>query len=306
MLTFLQRQFDKFIAIPLAQRKLRHIRVLDSESSIRYITDNKCSVSRFGDGEFDVLMGKNGNTFHKADSRLAARLKDVLVSEDAPNHCIGIPYPLKDTSRQRKSSRDFWGFYTLQNVNILKKYLKKDKRYLDTQLSRFYIAYQNKKNKVNEIEYARSAQQLALLKQIWEDKDVVIVEGYQSRTGVGNDLYDNARSIQRILGLSTNAFEKYDEMLEAIVKNVTKDRLILLSYGMCATILAYDLAKLGYWAIDIGHLDIEYEWFRLLATEKNVVVRGKFTNEAGEKGRENISYCNDEKYLSEIICDITK
>lgn len=305
MLTFFQRQLDKFLTIPLAQRKLRHIRVLDSESSIRYITDNKCSVSRFGDGEFDVLMGKNGNTFHKADSRLAARLKQVLVSEDAANHYIGIPYPLKDTSRQRKSSRDFWGFYTLQNVDILKKYLKKDKRYLDTQLSRFYIAYQNKKNKVNEIEYVRSAQQLALLKQIWEDKDVVIVEGYQSRTGVGNDLYDNTRSIQRILGLSTNAFEKYDEMLEAIVKNVTKDKLILLSYGMCATVLAYDLAKLGYWAIDIGHLDIEYEWFRLRATE-NTVIKGKFTNEAGAKGRENISGCTDHGYLSQIICDITK
>lgn len=27
--------------------------------------------------------------------------------------------------------------------------------------------------------------------------------------------------------------------------------------------LSYELAKLGYQAIDLGHLDIEYEWFRM-------------------------------------------
>lgn len=305
MLTFIKRQFDKFIAIPLAQRKLRHIRVFDSFSSIQYIIDEKCSVSRFGDGEFDVLMGKNGNTFQKANTQLAERLKEVLLATDVPNLCIGIPLPLKTTSRQRKSSRDFWGFYTLQNVDILKRYLKKEKVYLDTQLSRFYIAYQNKTKGVNEKAYNRSTQQLALLKEIWDGRDIVIVEGSQSRTGVGNDLYSNAKSIQRILGLSTNAFEKYDEMLDAIVAHASKDQLILLSYGMCATVLAYDLAKQGYWAIDIGHLDIEYEWFRLRKTEKTVI-SGKFTNEAGKDGRENIEDCADANYLSQIICDITK
>lgn len=296
MKKFLHRQFCKYVQIPYAQRKLRTIKILHSEDSIRYIIDTQCSVSRFGDGEFDIIMGKDGNTFQNANEKLAKRLKEVLTATDVPNHVLGIPFPLKDTSLLRASSRDFWGFYTLWNGKILKPYLSEERIYLDTQLSRFYIMYKDK---------SHCQRQLSLLKKIWDNRDIVIVEGVQSRTGVGNDLYDNARSIKRILGLTTNAFEKYDEMLEAIVKHATKDKLILLSYGMCATVLAYDLAKLGYWAIDIGHLDTEYEWMKMGVTE-NIPIKGKFTNEAGDKGRENIEDCNDIKYMKEIICNISR
>ena len=38
-----------------------------------------------------------------------------------------------------------------------------------------------------------------------------------------------------------------------------KKNLILISLGPTATVLAYDLSKLGYQAIDIGHTDLEYE-----------------------------------------------
>ncbi len=165
---------------------------------------------------------------------------------------------------------------------------------MDTQLSRFYIIYSDK---------ATSKRQLQLLRQIWNDRDIVIVEGAQSRTGIGNDLYDNARSIGRVIGYATDAFSHYDEMLEAIVNHVDKDKLILLSYGPTATILAYDLAKLGYQAIDIGHLDIEYEWFRQGATD-NVAIQGKFTNEA--KGGRSVPGCDDLSYRKQIICDITQ
>lgn len=132
---------------------------------------------------------------------------------------------------------------------------------------------------------------------------MVIVEGVETRSGIGNDLYDNATSLQRILGPATNAFDMYDKMLETIIQHVSKDKLILLCYGMTATVLAYDLAKLGYWAIDLGHLDIEYEWFKLGIT-KRIAIKGKFTNEAS--GGNKVEECTDPKYLSQIICDITK
>ena len=143
------------------------------------------------------------------------------------------------------------------------------------------------------------------MKRIWNGRDIVIVEGTQSRTGVGNDLYDNAKSLRRILGPSKDAFDVYDKMLDAIIRNVSKEELVLMSYGPCATILAYDLAKLGYQAIDLGHLDIEYEWFRTGATTATAV-KGKFTNEAEAEGGHVVEDCYDEKYLNQIICDITK
>lgn len=91
-------------------------------------------------------------------------------------------------------------------------------------------------------------------------------------------------------------------MLEAVTSNVSTDKLILLSYGPTATILAYDLSKLGYQAIDIGHLDIEYEWFKQRATE-NIAIKGKFTNEA--VGGRVVDNCMDKTYKDQIICDIT-
>ena len=101
---FLQRQYNKYIFIPFLQRKLKEINILNSLDSIKYIIRTRCSVSRFGDGEFDVLIGKNGNTFQVADRQLAERLKEVLVSNDVPNHMIGIPRPLKGMSGLRPLS----------------------------------------------------------------------------------------------------------------------------------------------------------------------------------------------------------
>ena len=37
-----------------------------------------------------------------------------------------------------------------------------------------------------------------------------------------------------------------------------KEYLVLLSLGPCATVLAYDLSKKGYQALDIGHLPNSY------------------------------------------------
>lgn len=289
----LMRRWDQYVLIPIARRRFKNIQILSSEDSIRYIIEHRCSVSRFGDGEFFIMMGK-AMGFQQPDSALAERLKQVLTSSDAPNHRIAIPLPLKGTSGLRPSSKEFWGYYTYRYGKKILPYLTTKRVYLDTQLSRFYIAYKDKRH---------CQRQLNLLKQIWDGKDIVIIEGNQSRTGIGNDLYDNARSIERILGPSKNAFSLYNQMLDTITQKVSKDKLILLSYGMTATVLAHDLAKLGYWAVDIGHLDIEYEWFRLRATE-NVVVKGKYTNEA--KGGDAVDECSDAQYLSQIICDITR
>ena len=39
---------------------------------------------------------------------------------------------------------------------------------------------------------------------------------------------------------------------------IKKKYLILLSFGPAATVISYDLCKLGYQAIDIGHTDRDY------------------------------------------------
>lgn len=289
----LLRRYDKYFAIPQAHSQFESVRILNSFDSIQYIISHRCSVSRYGDGEIIMMFGGGYSGYQSADHFMAKRLKQVLTSNDAPNHVIGLPFPLISSKGLRRNSKEFWDYFTLRRANALLNVLPQDRFYIDTQLSRFYIIYKDKTN---------SSVQLQLLKKIWENRDIVIVEGKQSRTGIGNDLYSNAKSIRRIIGYATDAFSHYDEMLKAVKGHVTTDKLILLSYGPTATVLAYDLSKCGYQAIDIGHLDIEYEWY-LQGANDNIAIKGKFTNEA--MGGRDVEDIDDTDYKNQIIVDIT-
>lgn len=94
-----------------------------------------------------------------------------------------------------------------------------------------------------------------MLKKIKDDRDIVFIEGEFSRLGVGNDLFDNAKSIKRILAPVTNAYVCYDKIIQQ-AKLLDKNVLILLALGATATCLAYDLCREGYQSIDIEHVDI--------------------------------------------------
>ena len=79
---------------------------------------------------------------------------------------------------------------------------------------------------------------------------------------------------------------------------------MLLALGPTASILAYDLARQNIQAIDIGHLDVEYEWLRMKAKTK-VPVKGRYVNEAG--GFETFEELDDsvlDIYTGQIICSI--
>lgn len=45
------------VKIPLAHKSTNNLSIMNSIESIQYIIEHKCSVSRFGDGEFDVING---------------------------------------------------------------------------------------------------------------------------------------------------------------------------------------------------------------------------------------------------------
>ena len=84
--------------------------------------------------------------------------------------------------------------------------------------------------------------------------------------------------------------------MEAILE-VGKNKLILIALGPTATVLAYDLAKRGYWAVDIGHLDLEYEWF--LKGEGHSFIPNKYNNEV--PGNTEVEDIFDEDYERSII-----
>ena len=136
------------------------------------------------------------------------------------------------------------------------------------------------------------------LKKIWNNREIIIIEGQYTKLGIGNNLFDNCKSIGRIICPATNAFDKYDEIVKEIRKQ-SKDKLILMSLGPTATVLAYDMSKEGYQCIDTGHVDIEYMWFLNSAKNKEEV-EGKFVNEVSSK----VESIMDEKYTNQIIARV--
>ena len=64
--------------------------------------------------------------------------------------------------------------------------------------------------------------------------------------------------------------------------------------------LSYELSKEGYRALDLGHIDLEYEWY--LKQNSNIVIQGKYTNEVS--GGNMVEECNDNVYKNEIIYSI--
>lgn len=81
-----------------------------------------------------------------------------------------------------------------------------------------------------------------------------------------------------------------------------KSKLILIALGPTATVLSFDLSVNEYTALDIGHIDIEYEWF-LQKTVEKTPVKNKYIGEI--PGDTNVSEILDIKYESQIIRKIS-
>ena len=100
-----------------------------------------------------------------------------------------------------------------------------------------------------------------------------------------------------------NAFKALKKIINIIKIKVSKKKLLLIALGPTATVLTYDLYKLGYRAIDIGHADIEYEWF-LRKAKKKISIINKYVNESPEKYRANTN-AKDKNYYRQIIANIS-
>lgn len=277
--------------------KRRQFLILNSRDTVNYIKKYRCSVSRYGDGELAMIyhyLGKGKasdfyiQAFQQYEERLAKRLYEILVTESEDvNHKIAIPYGIVSVDDYIGLEKIFWQRFVVLDIDRFSQLFRNKVPYLNSCFTRFYMGHRQ-----CDVE-----KYITLMKEIWEKQNICIVEGTNSRLGVGNDLFENAKSISRILCPPTNAFSIYDDIF-ASIKQYTKFDLYLIALGHTATVLTFDLAKIGLWAVDIGHVDIEYEWFRM-KVKKKVAISNKYVNEVPD-GRV-LTETSDQKYLSQII-----
>ncbi len=270
----------------LTKRRMGVPKILTINETIDYIIDHNCSVCRYGDGELKLISGER-IYFQEYNEELSLRLAEILKSY-TENCLVCLPDMFEKTTRFLQPHRDYieriiafhrLDWYRAINMNEM---------YGNAFISRGYQIWKDK---------SHSKVWFDNLKRLWYGRDIVFIEGEKSRLGYGNDLFSNARSIERILCPQMNAFSSYENILfEA--KKIRKNKLIIIALGPTATILAYDLSKLGYQALDLGHIDIEYEWLLRGATEK-VKIEGKFISEA--PGGTEVEEVTDLTYQNQII-----
>lgn len=262
--------------------------ILSVEETLKRIIEHKLSISRYGDADFRLLTETGDVGYQKPNHELAVELQRVLMST-SDRHLICIPIFLNNFRDYRISTR-FWCLNFLNsNWKILTPYLRHNYTYGNANVSRFYLDTPRK----------NLEKTIQMFKELWEAKDVLIVEGTYSRLGVGNDLFENCKSIQRIICPAKNAFSIYTTILDEVLYH-GKDKLILMALGSTATVMAYDLSQKGYWAVDVGHIDMEYVWY-LMKAETKVPIPGRILNEVNENQSGDIPEEYREDYISSII-----
>lgn len=258
-----------------------------SATSERLLTE-RVSFSRLGDGEFLIIFGKNIG-YQQHHPVLATRLLEVLHSE-APDLMVGIPDVFGDHVGATPEQQRYWREHLARYRHGYLKALNLKKVYYDASTTRVL-------SRLQDVERAREF--FSDWRTLWEDRDVVFVEGAETRLGVGHDLFDNVRSLRRIICPARDAFSRYEEIL-TVASAQKRGVLFICALGPTATVLCHDLSREGYQALDLGHFDIEYEWTHMGRT--GLLVPGKYVNEV--TGGDHVSPPGDWSCESQAIAVI--
>lgn len=281
----------KRINIELSKRDVKkgiYPNIKGTEETIDYLLNNNCSMSRLGDGEFYIIFGGR-EQYQKYDAKLVEKLIEIMHS-NIPSHIVCLSDAFGDMKERNAENKAYWKEHLKVYRHQYYKYIDMNKVYYNTSATRVYKLLDDK---------SLAGPRFEKWKQLWKNKDIVFIEGKETRMGIGNDLFSSSKSIRRIIGPAEDAFDCWEELLHEAEK-IKKDALFILALGPTATVLSYELAKKGYRALDLGHIDIEYEWY--LKQNSNIAIEGKYTNEVA--GGNHVDECNDEEYKKQIIYSV--
>ena len=227
---------------------LRYIplRILSPLESVQYLVDNPVSLSRFGDGELNIIMGGSIH-FQEYDAVLRERLIQILRMPEPPGIKVAVPIMINSLDNLTENSLRFWTM-NMRTGRMHWHRLCSNKGYLDSQFTWKYLLAKNKQEGLDC---------LSLLPKVWENQDVLLVEG-DGKMAVSLRFMNNVCSLRRIICPSSNAFRRYDEILQCVKRHYC-GQLVLLSLGPTASVLAYDLFLEGIRSIDIGHINQCYQ-----------------------------------------------
>ncbi|GHT30427.1 glycosyl transferase [Planctomycetales bacterium] len=232
-----------------------------------------CSIARYGDGEFAVALGRKPPWAGSRFEQLKRRLVDVLHSPAEEKLVIGIsPFKpqrnrqhlsfckklkrlfLKNILRYSRSDLEKAGLFGT-TFNYSEIFYSRHWRFLRQHL--IHEEYGNAfitRNGFAEVP-------LEKYRKIWENRNAVFIVPQNGRFVCDERLFNNLKSAEYIYVDPMDAFADYDNTLKNAVNCTADNPLFLIAAGMTATVLAFDLYKAGFQAIDLGHLPNCYRQF---------------------------------------------
>lgn len=279
---------------PFINKLMPRFKVYDPVETVQWLIRNKGSCVRLGDGEIGMMIDGSGPGYQKSSHELRKRLFEVLNKrDDKLLVCIPRAYQIDRIQGCTRRARKYWKAFVARTKDFAVDNFDQTYQYGDGQMSRPYMDTQN-------IEMCQKV--FDGIKTIFKDQNIVIIEGSKTRLGVGNDLLAGAKSVKRIICPSGNAYEKSEEIFQEAI-NLPTDSLLIFAIGPASKPLIIDLFDKGYRSLDLGHFDIEYEWFLQRASKKSPVLGKDIANEVKS------AVCNDgdidlTQYEREIIARI--
>lgn len=265
------------------------IQVHTIDETIDELLSTEKSMVRFGDGEI-VMIGGGDLMLQKASLQIGEGLAGILAYP-YDDLMVTIPGIFDTLSDHHKASRQFWRDHLLFCRKTYEKYCNPNRVYYTTFVSRCYYFGSDR---------SKCGGWFAKIRKIWENRDIVIVEGTKTHNGVGNDLFDTARSVERIICPPKDAYSAIPDILKACMR-YEKDRLFLLSVGVAAKFLALELFQKGYRVLDIGNMDLEYEWYVRKAPDKIPLAKHDIAGEAANR-KAAVQDREYGKYLEQVKC----
>lgn len=246
--------------------KVKMPKIKSVEETLEDLISKKAGICRFGDGELSLIKGED-IVFQKASPELSLRLKEIL-SSDLANLMVAIPkvvYSPKDNIVDL--SKKFWRSHGSKFRHEIEKYINLEQQYYSAEVSIAYSIYKKYDLKTYFEKF----------KQLWKNRDVAIICGENVFDKIENNIFDAANSVEYIYVSSQDAFEKYDEILSK-AKQIDKNKVLIIILGPTAKVLAYDLAKEGYQALDLGHIAKSYDWYTKNKTTVDIKDAVEFFN----------------------------
>lgn len=158
------------IFFSLFKNHLPKFKVLSALETIDLLKKNdKLSLVRFGDGEFDIIAQKRGPNYQRTSPRLREALLKILNSRSI---CVAVPEALSvDVLTPENSTNShlrFWRTYVVLRAQLFRHILDSTRLYGDACVSRPYT---------NSQDDQLATQVFRQIRTLWANKNVVVIEG---------------------------------------------------------------------------------------------------------------------------------